>query len=46
MKISKNASKDTKGGASPSHLIDARIAALGDWRGEMLAVRAARRRSR
>ena len=22
---------------SPSHLIDARIAALGDWRGEMLA---------
>ena len=24
-------------GASPSHLIDARIAALGDWRGEVLA---------
>src|SRR5262245_55367746 len=24
-------------GASPSHLIDARIAALGDWRGETLA---------
>jgi hypothetical protein len=26
-----------KSGASPSHLIDARIAELGDWRGEMLA---------
>jgi hypothetical protein len=26
-----------KGGPSPSHLIDARIAALGDWRGEALA---------
>ncbi len=26
-----------KGGGSPSHLIDARIKALGDWRGEMLA---------
>jgi hypothetical protein len=26
-----------KGAASPSHLIDARIAALGDWRGETLA---------
>src|SRR4051794_15181047 len=24
-------------GASPSHLIDARIASLSDWRGEMLA---------
>ena len=26
-----------KGGASPSRLIDARIAELGDWRGETLA---------
>ncbi len=26
-----------EGGASPSRLIDARIAALGDWRGETLA---------
>ena len=26
-----------KSGASPSKLIDARIKALGDWRGEMLA---------
>jgi hypothetical protein len=25
------------GGASPSRLIDARIAELGDWRGETLA---------
>lgn len=30
-------SKAEKGGTSPSQLIDARIAALGDWRGEMLA---------
>ena len=37
MKKTKTASKEEKGGASPSHLIDARIAALGDWRGEMLA---------
>ena len=29
--------KDSEGGASPSHLIDAKIAALGDWRGETLA---------
>jgi hypothetical protein len=29
--------KEGKGGASPSRLIDARIAALGDWRGEVLA---------
>jgi hypothetical protein len=27
----------TPGGESPSRLIDARIQALGDWRGEMLA---------
>ena len=29
--------KEGKGGASPSQLIDARIEALGDWRGETLA---------
>src|SRR6476620_259642 len=34
---SKTASKEGKGGASSSRLIDARIAALGDWRGETLA---------
>jgi hypothetical protein len=28
---------EAKGGAPPSRLIDARIAALGDWRGEVLA---------
>jgi hypothetical protein len=28
---------DSRGGGSPSQLIDARIAELGDWRGEMLA---------
>src|SRR5205807_1570754 len=28
---------DAKNGASPSRLIDARIAELGDWRGETLA---------
>jgi hypothetical protein len=28
---------DENGGDSPSRLIDARIAALGDWRGETLA---------
>ncbi|HLW92017.1 MAG TPA: DUF1801 domain-containing protein [Roseiarcus sp.] len=33
----KNASKEAKADASPSHLIDARIKALGDWRGETLA---------
>jgi hypothetical protein len=37
MKKSKTGSKEAKGAASPSHLIDARIAALGDWRGETLA---------
>jgi hypothetical protein len=30
-------SKERKGAASPSQLIDARIAELSDWRGEMLA---------
>jgi hypothetical protein len=34
---SKTASKEGKGGDSSSRLIDARIAALGDWRGETLA---------
>jgi hypothetical protein len=34
---SKTASKKGKGGDSSSRLIDARIAALGDWRGETLA---------
>jgi len=33
----KSASKDGKGGDSPSQLIDARIKELSDWRGEMLA---------
>ncbi len=37
IKKSKSASEEAKGGDSPSHLIDARIAALGDWRGETLA---------
>ena len=32
-----SASKDGKEGDSPSHQVDARIAALGDWRGETLA---------
>jgi hypothetical protein len=36
MKKSKTGPKEAKGAASP-HLIDARIAALGDWRGETLA---------
>ncbi len=35
--ISKTASKEGKAGDSPSQLIDARIAALTDWRGETLA---------
>jgi hypothetical protein len=34
---SKSASKEGSGGDSPSKLIDARIKALGDWRGETLA---------
>jgi hypothetical protein len=33
----KSASKEGTGGGSPSHLIDARIEALSDWRGETLA---------
>jgi hypothetical protein len=37
MKKSKTALKEAKGEASPSRLIDARIKALGDWRGAMLA---------
>jgi hypothetical protein len=37
MKKRKSSSKDGKGGDSPSQLIDARIKALDDWRGETLA---------
>jgi len=37
MKKSKSGSKEGKQGDSPSRLIDARIAALSDWRGETLA---------
>jgi hypothetical protein len=37
MKRKTSGAKEAKGGDSPSRLIDARIAALGDWRGEMLA---------
>jgi hypothetical protein len=37
MKKSRSASKQGKGEDSPSRLIDARIAALGDWRGKTLA---------
>jgi hypothetical protein len=37
MKTSKKGSTETKGGDSPSQLIDARIKELGDWRGETLA---------
>ena len=37
MKKRKSASKDGKGEASPSRLIDARIKELSDWRGETLA---------
>jgi hypothetical protein len=36
MKKTQSGSKEGKGTASPSRLIDARIAALGDWRGETL----------
>jgi len=36
MKKSKSAAKDAKGDTTRSQLIDARIAALGDWRGEVL----------
>jgi hypothetical protein len=37
MKKTESGPREAKGEASPSHLIDARIAELGDWRGEMLA---------
>src|SRR6476659_4388543 len=37
MKKSKSGSKEEKGRDSPSDLIDARIKALGDWRGQTLA---------
>jgi hypothetical protein len=37
MKKTKSGSNEATGEASPSQLIDARIAALGDWRGETLA---------
>ena len=37
MKKSESHSKEAQGAASPSQLIDARIAELGDWRGETLA---------
>ena len=37
MNKSKSVAEEAKGGDSPSHLIDARIAELGDWRGETLA---------
>ena len=37
MKKTKSSAKEAKGETSPSRLIDARIKALGDWRGEMLA---------
>lgn len=35
--MAKSDSKGAGGGDSPAELIDARIAELGDWRGEMLA---------
>jgi hypothetical protein len=38
MKKTNRAAPEAKGEASPSQLIDARIAALGDWRGETLAL--------
>jgi hypothetical protein len=37
MKKAKGGAKEGKAGDSPSRLIDARIAQLGDWRGETLA---------
>ena len=37
MKRTKSASTKGKGETSPSHLIDARIKEVGDWRGETLA---------
>ena len=36
-KPAESGSKEGKGGGSPSHLIDARIRELSDWRGQMLA---------
>jgi hypothetical protein len=36
MKKTTSGAKEGKGGDSPSHLIDARIKELGDWRGETL----------
>jgi hypothetical protein len=35
--MKKTGSNEGNGGASPSQLVDARIKALGDWRGETLA---------
>jgi len=35
--MKRKSSKEEQGGASPSHLIDARIKELSDWRGETLA---------
>ncbi|MBI2432967.1 MAG: DUF1801 domain-containing protein, partial [Candidatus Hydrogenedentes bacterium] len=37
MKKTKTGLKEEQGGDSPSHLIDARIDEVNDWRGEMLA---------
>jgi hypothetical protein len=37
MKKATSGAKEANGGDAPSQLIDARIAALGDWRGETLA---------
>ena len=37
MKNSKSGAREAKGADSPSRLIDARIKALSDWRGETLA---------
>jgi hypothetical protein len=37
VKKSTGSAKEAKGGASPARLIDAKIAALNDWRGETLA---------
>jgi hypothetical protein len=37
MTVRKDGGMEGKGGQSPSQLIDARIAELTDWRGEMLA---------
>ena len=37
MRKTKSAAKEAKADPSPARLIDARIAALGDWRGETLA---------